>query len=154
PITLAHLRIATHDERLRAFLQLIWSGVTTVPNRQGVRELTGTLNVWPSNKAKRDPAEVNEKPGETYPPNTFHTFWALRTLEEFNAYASRASVTPIPAELGPKAIIAWQWARTVVAVQTSLFSVGAPSYDGDQLGWALAIRLRWDAQRFASMLGK
>ncbi|HEX7959429.1 MAG TPA: ATP-binding protein, partial [Terriglobales bacterium] len=149
PVVLRYLQDAQFNDRIRGFIALIWGSVSDKPNRQGIRELTGKLEGWPSLKASTKSQSVDETPGASYPPNTYQTFWGLRTLEEYRSYARVRGAPPLDDEVMRKAALSWQWARGVLALQTALFAANATSFDGDQLGWALAIRLRWDAGRFA-----
>lgn len=156
------LRFAGHvgppEKRTAAFLNTIWSTIELAPNRHGVREAYSFSDErvqgfpWqPSTASSTAHASPSTEAG--YPPNAFHTFWALRCFEEFCARRIAATEIAIPEpDISTRVQIAWSWCRSVLALQTALFRAASPTFDGDQLGWALATRLRWSAADIAKML--
>jgi ATPase family associated with various cellular activities (AAA) len=79
-----------------------------------------------------DPEESSD---EGYPPNAFHTYWAIRLLHEYK----RKRFLPTPAaEIEAKRAVAQLWARRTLAAQTALISGDQQSFDAHQLAWALS----------------
>jgi ATPase family associated with various cellular activities (AAA) len=74
--------------------------------------------------------------GERYPPNAFHTYWAVRLLREYRS--CKASLTKLPKKLKEKEAVARLWARRTLATQTALISGGQRRIDAQQLAWALS----------------
>jgi hypothetical protein len=72
--------------------------------------------------------------GEGYPPNAFHTYWAIRLLHEWRA----KKLSPLPLEITQKEAVARLWSRRTLATQTALISSGGHTVDAQQLAWALS----------------
>lgn len=72
---------------------------------------------------------------DNYPPNAFHTYWALRLFQE---YRQKAYLPELPSEIEGKAAVAQLWARRTLATQTALISGGQRTFDAHQLAWALS----------------
>lgn len=73
---------------------------------------------------------------QEYPPNAFHTYWAIRMLKEWQ---SRASVpSTVSSEIEGKRAVAELWARQMLATQTVLIRSGTDRVDAHQLAWALS----------------
>jgi adenylate kinase family enzyme len=77
---------------------------------------------------------------EWYPPNAYHTYWALKALagcsKRFKAQFEQLNKE---LRLNTKITNMRQWARQVLAFQTALHAAGSSTLDSDQLAWALAI---------------
>jgi len=77
---------------------------------------------------------------EWYPPNAYHTFWALKALACYkDRYRDHYNALDEELHLSTKIVTMRQWARQVLAFQTSLHSAHSSTSDSDQLAWALAI---------------
>lgn len=151
PVVLRFQEDATHASRATDLIRLIWSTAVDQQGRDGVRELSSGYDAWPSKPEPRDEfqeeAVCEHLKADSYPPNTFHTYWALRSAEKARQYLShwRLNVGPID-RLSDKIRRAWVWSRSVIALQTALANGRSQAFDADQLGWALAIRLRWNPE--------
>lgn len=77
--------------------------------------------------------EASEKADESYPPNAFHTYWAIRLLHE-----CRRIRQDLPDELLTKESVARLWARRTLATQTALIASGKRRIDAQQLAWAVS----------------
>lgn len=102
-------------------LEFVWSRLRIDDSKaQGIAELaaegTGT-------ESRQD-----------YPPNAFHTYWAIRFLREY-----RARKLPEPSTcLDELEAVAQLWARRTLATQTALISGEQSAFDAHQLAWALS----------------
>jgi ATPase family associated with various cellular activities (AAA) len=74
---------------------------------------------------------------ELYPPNAFHTYWAIRLLHEYGQ--REGTLLPLAPELKGKEAVARLWARRTLATQTALISGKKRRFDAQQLAWALSI---------------
>ena len=94
---------------------------------------------------------IGEAPGakrqDWYPPNAYHTYWALAVLEgceskskdrsgNFDSAIRRLPLARLHAEM-------LLWAHEAAAVQVALHSADSPALDSDQLAWAMAILFRF-----------
>jgi hypothetical protein len=80
-----------------------------------------------------------------YPPNAYHTYWALTILEIFEA-RFKDKCKQVRSELTGFARIRSEmllWANKTAAYQVALHSADSPALDSDQLAWALAILFRF-----------
>lgn len=146
-------------ERATAFLREIWGTVEFAPLRHGVREVSSHKDVrfkeFPWNeKGKRKKKRIATTDSDGYPSNAFHTYWALRSLDEFR---KRSSQNPpdtglLDPTLQNRILFAWAWCRGVLTLQTTLHEAQSQSFDGDQLGWALAVRMRWGHREISNLL--
>ena len=85
-------------------------------------------------------ADPDEKPEDWYPPNAYHTFWILKALEELqSSFGEQYSNLSQELDLPLKMMGMRQWARQILAFQTSLHAAGSSTLDTDQLLWSLAI---------------
>jgi hypothetical protein len=82
-------------------------------------------------------AEASEDPEGrfAYPPNAFHTYWAIRMLQEWTRHPALKAVSP---SIQRKRAVAQLWARQVLAKQTALIRSEADRVDAHQLAWALS----------------
>jgi hypothetical protein len=94
---------------------------------------------------------VGEAPGSNqrdwYPPNAYHTYWALAVLEAFH-YKFANAREKIESAIEPASLERLQaemllWAHEAAAFQVGLHSVDSPALDSDQLAWAIAILFRF-----------
>lgn len=89
---------------------------------------------------------VAERPRETdapdspqaYPPNAFHTYWAIKLLHEYEEKGFLPELSP---RFKERAAVAQLWARRTLAAQTALISGGQHSFDAHQLAWALSTEI-------------
>jgi hypothetical protein len=118
------------DKTIEGHLADIFAQLNAQPERFGVGEADSKLS---------------EK--EWYPPNAFHTYWALDILE-----ALRKKSLPDYSRISIKLNLSTRregmllWAKQQLAHQIALHS-GSPQssvLDSDQLGWSLSIFLRFD----------
>jgi ATPase family protein associated with various cellular activities (AAA) len=77
------------------------------------------------------------KSGRQYPPNAFHTYWALRLLREHERRSVALDLPALPKTLPVKRSIALLWCNRTLATQTSLVQASADRLDAQQLAWAL-----------------
>lgn len=75
--------------------------------------------------------------GEQYPPNAFHTYWALRLLREYERRAASLGLASLPSTFPVKRSVALLWCNRTLAAQTALVRAGAERLDAQQLAWAL-----------------
>lgn len=119
-------------ESIKAHLEEILGQLRRSPERFGIGEAGAALpeDQW-------------------YPPNAFHTYWALEILRslriKYGAEFDRLS-DPKVLDLKPKSEGMLLWARQQLGKQLGLHSSSPQSsvLDSDQLAWSLAIFLRFD----------
>jgi hypothetical protein len=96
-------------------------------------------------------APIN-KPDEWYPPNAYHTFFALQLIDELARFEGHAE-SPAVLKLRLKRPQLIEWARKVLAYQVSLHDANSSELDSDQLAWSLAIVIQF-SQDFQSKLAE
>lgn len=107
-------------DKLSAYLEEVWEDLDEADLRaQGIAER--------SQGASKD--------SERYPPNAFHTYWAVRLIREYRGKSFLK--TPRPG-LARKEAVAQLWARRTLAAQAALISAGQKTIDAHQLAWALS----------------
>ncbi len=74
---------------------------------------------------------------QRYPANAFHTYWAIKMLEDWQS-RQFSRVGKVPVELIRKRRTAELWARHMLAKQTALIQFDADRVDAHQLAWALS----------------
>jgi hypothetical protein len=121
----AHDVVVSRADTIASLLALAWSDVSPAPRRQAVYERS-TLE---------PPKDEDKAASATYPPNAFHTFWALRCLRL--AYDFEALRPRVLAYEGQRNI-ALLWTQNVMASQVALFHAKSERADPHQLAWALA----------------
>lgn len=126
PAILAYAELETLQSRtdvLRDHVEFVWGNVDVEPRHQAIYE-------------RSSPEEVeDQKESPEYPPNAFHTFWALRTLQ----LAHRVeSLTDSADALHPKRRLAILWTQNMLATQVALYHARSERADPHQLAWALA----------------
>lgn len=110
-------------------------------HRSTVRELAGY--VWNQvDVGDRDRQGVAERPEKDdvrqgYPPNAYHTYWAIRMLKEWETREGNP-LGPVPKAMQEKRRVAELWSRQTLARQTALINNGADRIDAHQLAWALS----------------
>jgi hypothetical protein len=80
--------------------------------------------------------EEQELERVTYPPNAFHTYWAVRLLDE---YVRQNEFPELGEELLTKRAVAELWTKQALASQTGLIQGDAEHVDAQQLAWALSL---------------
>lgn len=132
------LRLAPEDvlvKNLSRILELItfaWNRVDPTDSRfQGLSEAPDR-EPDPEAPTEKEKEAVGEWRG--YPANAFHTFWGIKTLNEFVA----RQLGGLPATIEGSRPIAELWARRTLAVQTALVPTEAERVDAHQLAWSLA----------------
>jgi len=102
-------------------------------------------------------ADPDQKEREWSPPNAFHTYWTLDILSELekkfpNHYKALSANKKVNLPLKREGMLSWTLQR--LGYEISLHSEPKSSVlDTDQLGWSLAIFLRFD-RNFHSDLAK
>ena len=84
---------------------------------------------------------------DSWPPNAFHTFWALELISNYGDWAKRCGheINPKAAKSLARRKPLLAWARRQVASQVVLHHARSADLDSDQLAWALAILARFAA---------
>ncbi len=136
--TLPILLAQAGDEALEPFAAKLRNHVTFVwdqldpklPEAQGIAEKVRK----PS--SKKDVAKHSE---QRYPPNSFHTCWALRLIYEYERRrsAKKIHLRVLPREIEQKRTVALLWCGRTLSAQTALIRGEAQSVDAQQLAWAL-----------------
>lgn len=73
-----------------------------------------------------------------YPPNAFHTYWAIRFMREYRARTKGSGLPRIGKKLLERESVSRLWARRTLATHTALISSKQPTFDAHQLAWALS----------------
>ena len=101
---------------------------------------------WSEKRTAIGEADPNAKEWEEwYPPNAYHTFWALESID---AYASQKRFAPKYAALSQALDLERRkkqmcdWGYHKLTYEVALHSAGSSALDSDQLAWSLAIFLR------------
>jgi ATPase family associated with various cellular activities (AAA) len=143
------------DAVLQPFAQALHDHVVFVwdrlvpddPEAQGISELVKQrqLKLAAAGETTSDgpPGEHNaeeEQGGEEeqhYPPNAFHTYWALRLLHDYSRRADALALPDLPENLALKRAVALLWCSRTLSAQAALISSEAERLDAQQLAWAL-----------------
>jgi hypothetical protein len=105
------------------------------PLKKRTEEVWRVLNIAdPSSQGIGEP----HKHGEGYPPNAFHTYWAIRLLREYRRWEEDGVLPPLSSGLATKEPVARLWARNTLATQAALINDGRERVDAQQLAWALS----------------
>lgn len=119
PVILQLARDQTLKEfqpKLKSLLEEVWAGLDISDSRsQAIGE-----------------GDLEDREG--YPPNAFHTYWAIRLLRECQS----RGLLKVGKELRSKEGVARLWSRRVLATQTALISQDRQPVDAQQLAWALS----------------
>src|ERR1700722_14059526 len=88
-------------------------------------------------------ANPDENQKYWYPPNAYHTYWALKVLEVLQTtFPAEYQRLNAKLQLDNKSYFMREWARKSLAEQVSLPCAHSSILDSDQLAWALAIVCR------------
>ena len=127
------------NEMIEEHIEAILSQLDKQPGRFGVGE-----------------ADPKQKERDWYPPNAFHTYWALEILDLLRI-KSRSDFDRLSLaenlDLRRKRDGMLLWARQELGDQIALHSASPQSsmLDSDQLGWSLAIFLKFDEHLHANL---
>jgi ATPase family associated with various cellular activities (AAA) len=143
PLTIDHLkgydpRLARHIKRILRQLKLE-SGRFAI----GEADLNDRLSVKKIEDVKRS----------WYPPNAFHTYWALEVLTRFSKWFEDESLKIEP---GAKVLEKIKegmilWSRRTLGYQISLHAAESSLLDSDQLAWSLATLLKFEPSFLADL---
>ncbi|MCE7891599.1 MAG: AAA family ATPase [Sorangiineae bacterium PRO1] len=111
-------------------------------HREAVKRLTATVwdQVEPGESERQGVAEAPRSgtpSRQRYPANAFHTYWAIRILEEWEG-RHRQALGRVGKIIRTKRRVAELWARQTLATQTALIRFDADRVDAHQLAWALS----------------
>lgn len=110
------------------------------PSAQGIAERAqddGEPGV--DQETQEQTASRNEK-GQQYPPNAFHTYWALRLLGHYRRRQQELGLPDLSekvSDLDVKQAVALLWCNRTLGAQTSLLAGRAARVDAQQLAWSL-----------------
>jgi hypothetical protein len=111
--------IKRHVPAIKKLVKDVWTPVDPwMVDRQGVAE-----------------ASEDAEGRFAYPPNAFHTYWAIRMLQE---WTHQPALKAVPPSIQRKRAVAQLWARQVLAAQTALIRSEAGRVDAHQLAWAMS----------------
>lgn len=123
--------IAARGDAIRSHIRYVWTRLKPKDRKfQGITE-------------KPQQPQARSKGPATYPPNAFHTFWAVRLLEEYQRHEARLG--RLPADLATKKAVAELWTRQTMAAQAALITSRAEQVDAHQLAWAMSLEFRQTA---------
>jgi ATPase family protein associated with various cellular activities (AAA) len=100
-----------------------------------VRDVWTPVDPWMVDRQGVAEASEDADGRFAYPPNAFHTYWAIRMLQE---WTRQPALTAVPPSIQRKRAVAQLWARQVLAAQTALIRSEASRVDAHQLAWALS----------------
>lgn len=83
---------------------------------------------------------------QAYPPNAFHSYWAIQTLA---AYEKR-DLPALEEDVASKRKVVHLWAEKALAAQAALIPARAQRLDAHQLAWALATDLMREPEQPAT----
>ena len=137
PVVLRFTDQISHLPRAKDFISRIWDTVTDNPMCHGIRELgTKPPRGYPWTRRQAGRPRLAVAPpilvGDLYPANTFHTYWALRCVEEYRATCARlgaASSHSLPGDIARKIRWAWAWSRATLSLQIALHESGSQAFD-------------------------
>ena len=114
--------IAKHKTAVRKLVGEVWKELDPwTPERQGIAEV----------------AQTGTSSRLAYPPNAFHTYWAIRMLEQWTN-RHQESLGEVPEAIRQKCTVAELWSHQMLAKQTALIRAAADRVDAHQLAWALS----------------
>jgi len=124
PFVVRH--VSDWHSKIESHLEAIFRQMVAIPTRFAIGEAG-----WPLKKRN------------WYPPNAFHTYWALELLSalaiKFPTQYGQLDRKLHLSEFSDKMRI---WARETLGCQVSLHSAHSSVLDSDQLAWSLAVTLR------------
>jgi hypothetical protein len=109
---------------IRDHLGLIWGSVSSEPGLQAIFE-----------RSRRPTQARPEQETGAYPPNAFHTFWALRVLRLAEA---RGICRSHESHFRYQSELALLWTQNMLAAQIALSEALSERRDPHQLAWSLA----------------
>jgi ATPase family associated with various cellular activities (AAA) len=77
----------------------------------------------------------SETPSDSYPPNAYHSYWALKALRSAR---SAGIPTQISLEVEQRIVL---WAKMKLGTEVALHCAKSPMLDSDQLAWAITVSL-------------
>lgn len=135
PLVVRHLD--TYDPEVETHLERIFQQLEEkkAPGRFAIGETA------PPN----DDGIPEDDPKKWYPPNAFHTYWTLELMRELQRPHWKDQYRDVSARLGfedrRRSMVLW--ARHALALQVSLHAAESSVLDTDQLGWSLAVVLKF-----------
>lgn len=87
--------------------------------------------------------DVKNDPKRGYPPNAFHTYWALSLITQAETVFPNVLSKEKLSELESKKHKMTLWAREKLGFQVSLHSADSSMLDTDELAWCLAVVTRF-----------
>ncbi len=134
-----------HESSITAHVSYAWERLDPrEPSAQGIAE-RAKENTEEQKKSKNASAETNglNEAGsdrQQYPPNAFHTYWALRLLAIYDQKQSELGLPPLSEvveNVEVKKAVALLWCNRTLGAQTSLLEGKAVRVDAQQLAWSL-----------------
>jgi len=113
--------IKKHQKTITDLVRFAWADVRVQQPDQGIAEHPY--------KPPKPPSGLL-----AYPPNSFLTYWGLRTLRALR----NPLFGPVIAEHQEKMEIAILWSEKMLGTQVALSTTRAPQFDPHQLAWAIA----------------
>jgi hypothetical protein len=118
-------------ERVQEHVSFVWRNVSLESENQAVREAAKKPGAEEQPLTPDNAEEVLEN---AYPPNAFHTHWALKTLAACRSLEKpELFVDPFH----DKSRIAGLWCQNMLSAQVALHAAGSDEADPNQLAWAL-----------------
>jgi hypothetical protein len=134
PLVIGRLDSPTEDQKkvIRGHIAYVFKQVTG-GNR---RATTGPRNASRGGFGIGESTNANTR--DSYPPNAYHSYWALATLKAAEEKDIDAGVNP---KIKDGVLL---WARMKLGTEIALHSAGSPLLDSDQLAWATAIFIAFE----------
>jgi hypothetical protein len=147
--------LRSHEAKIRELIRFVWDQLDPADEtRQGIAEdpegrKKRTEEITETDEGSKAGDERREEGAETdgppprrpevaYPPNAFHTYWAIRLLEEYQRHEELA---PMDEGILSKRPIAELWGKQMLGAQTSRIANKAERFDAHQLAWSLSLEL-------------
>lgn len=142
PLTIEHL--GSYNDRLAEHVRRILRQLQYDVGRFGIGEAD----------IEEAPSDVERVMRGWYPPNAFHTYWALDVLRRLEKGFS-TEYAALSDELNLKAVVEGMllWSRRTLGYQVALHAADSSLLDSDQLAWSLATLLKF-ANAFPVDLGE
>jgi predicted ATPase len=151
PIILAHGSsevLRPFSEEIHRHLLFVWDRL--VPRKadaQGIAELvkqrahdgpkTAAGTAPKVNGGDNGAGDDDEAEEQHYPPNAFHTRWALLLMSEYQRRQVALGLPDLPEDLNVKRAVALLWCNRTLSAQAALIASKAERVDAQQLAWAL-----------------
>jgi predicted ATPase len=112
------------------------------PSAQGIAERAQRDGAHSADDHDQETAEAQSgsERSQQYPPNAFHTYWALRLLRRYRARQDELGLPDLSetiTDLNVKQAVALLWCNRTLGAQTSLLAGRAARVDAQQLAWSL-----------------